>query len=325
MALCLLGTATYSFIHFDSFESWRIDTSLYENWQIAELLTIASVVLLIGMMLAARHIFVQKMSHTNLEKAASVLADPATSQLQQEKMSALGSVAGGMAHEISNALQPAIGLGELVRDGLKQNGNKDHYDYMNIILGSAMHAQAIVESILNFTREKDIEFSEHDAFEVLSDSIEFAMSLLPSMIVLDISSQKEATDEPLTLECNKTSLMQIFVNILKNAEHAMGGQGEVHICVERCSMPDKPSQAALSISIQDWGAGMSEEVASKIFYPFFTTKDVSEGTGLGLATVQGLVLSHNGQISVSSELGYGTVFTLYFPVKLNKEDSHQGR
>jgi len=308
----------FALIKMNFFEAFYNQKRAHEDWQLYEILAICIAILSAGTALAVRHIFVLTALSRDLKEVHESAVDNAKTAVQNAKMAALGGLSGGMAHEISNALQPTLGLGELIQSGLEQDGKVDHLEYMRLILASTVHAQSIIENVLDFTREKSIDFVEYDALEVVSDTLGFGISMLQSMIIVEVSSPRLDDGEQLTLTCNKTSLMQVFVNILKNAAHAMDNQGDIRVSIEKAVMPEAPDQLALRISIQDSGAGMAPEVAQKVFEPFFTTKDISEGTGLGLSSVHGIIESHGGEISVTSTVGEGSDFVIYLPVTSSK-------
>ncbi|PCJ70388.1 MAG: hypothetical protein COA62_07265 [Rhodobiaceae bacterium] len=317
IALVILVVVSSYFIVHDVFERWIAYTQQYEQWELDEFFAIFVALLITGVVLACRHIFVLGELLRDLEAAHKHIALQASIQTQQEKLAALGELSGGMAHEMNNALQPVLGLGELVRDGLKESGNQNHFEYMELILGSAAHAHLIIDNVLNFTRDKNIEMTRHDAFEILLETLSFSKSIMPTMIVFNISSPDENEARGVFLECDKTSLIQIFVNITKNAADAMDGEGTIDISLTQGAMPHSPYTPAVCISISDTGCGMDERITKKIFDPFFTTKDMSEGTGLGLSSVLGLVKMHDGEISLRSTPGVGTTFTLHFPTIRN--------
>lgn len=301
-------------IHESFFEKWYHFTRNHEDWELDEVLPVLVAVFFAGTVMAIRYIFILGQMANDLEDANVSITEQAAVKSRQEKLSALGGLSSGLAHEVNNALQPVLGLGGFVRDGLRDAGNERHLEYMEIILDSAAHARNIIENVLAFTHEKSEDLVQYDAFGILEEAVTFSTKILPSTVVFDISGPPRQKDgKTLYIDASRTGLFQIFINILKNAADAMESKGTVKISFLRGKMLGSLNTPAAIVRIADTGCGMDEETALRIFDPFFTTKDISEGTGLGLSTVHGIMEQHKGGIEVESAPGKGTVFTLYFP------------
>jgi two-component system cell cycle sensor histidine kinase/response regulator CckA len=303
-------------VHVNFIDWWYAVTREHEDWQLDELLSIAIGVLIVGTVFALRYISMINRALSALDQANKAIASQTQERIQQAKLSALGALSSGMAHEINNALQPAIGLGQFILKDLQKNDNTKHSQYMQTILDSSKHAQEIIENVLEYSREKSIELTPYLASDVIAQTIHFCTNLLPSSLIfktLQLPHDKPDIWDICYISCDKTSLTQIMMNLLKNASRAMNDKGTITIISEYGPMPCTGEHAVI-LSVSDHGTGMDEDTQTKIFDPFFTTGDVSEGTGLGLAAVYGLMQLHHGAIDVASTPGKGTTFRLYFPV-----------
>lgn len=303
-------------IHFDVFELWYQFSRTHEGYQLDEALGIVMAVTLAGTFLALRHIYVLRHLMRELEEANKTLQHQEKVKGRLDKLAALGELSTGLAHEINNALQPAIGLGSFIKEGLRESGNMKHYAFMETILNSAQHAQHVIQNVLVYTQEKNTGLTHYDAATVLDQALHFAMDLMPTTIKFDLEGfkvHKHPSHNPLSIRVNKTSLCQIFLNLMKNATKAMDNAGTIHVAFDTGAMPDSKHTPAVVVQVTDSGHGMDEETVRKVFDPFFTTSDISEGTGLGLSVVYGLMHQQRGAITVSSIKGHGSTFTLYFP------------
>jgi two-component system NtrC family sensor kinase len=166
-----------------------------------------------------------------------------------------------------------------------------------------------VIGLRNFSRVEEKEYKPVD----LHISIDTTLNLLNSEFKNRIEVKKDYGQLP-AVTCNQTQINQVFMNILSNAAQAIEGPGTVWISTRLHASPDNDI-AAVSVSIQDTGPGVTPEVLQKIFDPFFTTKGVGKGTGLGLAISYGIISAHGGDIKVSSKIGTGTEFVITLPLK----------
>lgn len=241
---------------------------------------------------------------------------------ERQRMESLGALAGGLAHEINNALQPVLGLSEALRDRFHDKDEKLTH-YMNTIYNNTMHARNIVRDVLTFARKEPKKKELLPMADTLKESVDFADEFLPSSIKVDTSGI-DPGETPFLVMIDKTGLIQIIANLLTNASHAMNEKGTVKIGMRRAYL-DREIAAPLglaegdyaTISIVDHGCGMSKETMSHLFEPFFTTKPLGVGTGLGLAAVYGIIREWGGKITVNSYPGEGTEFDLYIPVAGN--------
>ena len=243
---------------------------------------------------------------------------------EREKLAALGHLAGGVAHEINNLLQPALVLPGLVRDRL-QPGDEESRADLECVLDGVRKVREIVRNILLFARREEPVLAKLDLIDELCAALSFVRGLMPPSVTV-----REKGLDPYRgcrVAVNKTQLIQVLTNLLVNAAQATRGTGTVTVSAERI----EPSAAAadrmsiafgrpyLSVAVADTGSGMDEATQARIFEPFFTTKPVGQGTGLGLSVVHGIMRSWNGAITVDSALGVGSTFTLYLPIASNDE------
>ncbi len=223
--------------------------------------------------------------------------------VQQEKMAAIGLLAGGIAHEINNPLGGILAFAQLLMRDAK--GNELLMTDLKEIEGAAIRCKKIVSDLLDFSRvSKERENCLVDVNMLLGKVFPFLKGDLQSLNVdLDFRPAKHLPQ----VKANPDRLQQVFLNILTNASHAMvkGGRLSVTTSVDACKR--------IMIRISDTGVGIAPEDLPHIFEPFFTTKAPSKGTGLGLSIAYRIVREHGGNIEAASELGKGSVFTITLP------------
>jgi two-component system, cell cycle sensor histidine kinase and response regulator CckA len=235
--------------------------------------------------------------------------------LHSQKMEAIGTLAGGVAHEFNNVLTAVIGAADMLRMAL---GKQSSYAYLTeIILKSSDRAARLTQSLLSFCR-KDIATPRHlDINELIVNN----GKLLSKLIGEDILIFKELSKAPCIVFADPGQIEQIIMNIVLNAKDAMpnGGRLEISTKVVRGrEIPEETPDAVreadyVLMSFKDTGCGILPEIRAKIFEPFFTTKEVGKGTGLGLSIVYGIVLQNNGFIDIRSKIGKGTEFRIFLP------------
>jgi PAS domain S-box-containing protein len=241
---------------------------------------------------------------------------------ETEKMAALGQLAGGVAHEINNLLQPVITLSEMACDDLAGKLDAatiaDMREGLAIVTSCGRDAREIVRKILRYARKEVPTLEPTPVAAALGNSIALVRDLLSPGVSL-VTQIREGTDG--VARMNGAEMTQIVTNLAVNADHAMKGQGKLTISLERGPStaldgfpPDLPAGDYFAICAADTGCGMDAATKARIFDPFFTTKPLGQGTGLGLSMVHGIVKSWNGAIAVASEVGKGTEFRLYIPV-----------
>ena len=236
---------------------------------------------------------------------------------QAHKMEAIGTLAGGIAHDFNNILAAIIGNAELALDDVPAASGVHHN--LEQIFHASQRAKDLVKQILAFSRRDNQEAVLVEAGPLVSETMKLLRSSIPATI--DIRLHVEPGQDMIMADAGR--LQQILMNLCSNAAHSMrekGGVLEVALREHQvgddgsASLPDLPAGSYLMITVSDTGHGMTESVIERIFDPFFTTKKPGEGTGMGLAVVHGIVKSLNGAVTVESQPGNGSTFTVYLPI-----------
>ena len=242
---------------------------------------------------------------------------------QAQKMEAIGQLAGGVAHDFNNILSAIIGYGHLSLMKLRDDDPVRHF--IDQILQSSDRAAALTQSLLAFSRKQPLKKELNDLNAVIKNFEKFLHRLLREDIEMKI---RYSDDQPVVM-ADRGQVEQVIMNLVSNARDAMPNNGKLTIDTRVTNMDEafirlngygKLGEYAV-MSVSDTGVGMNKETQKKIFEPFFTTKEVGKGTGLGLATVYGIVKAHDGFINVYSEPGKGTTFHVYFPLARTTECS----
>jgi two-component system cell cycle sensor histidine kinase/response regulator CckA len=236
---------------------------------------------------------------------------------QAQKLQAIGTLAGGIAHDFNNILAAILGNAQLLNMQLPP-GHEGQAKVSQIVLASN-RAKDLVQQILMFSRQREQERRVIQMATIVTEATRLIEVTLPPAVRLEIGAPR---DLPPVL-ADPTQIHQVVVNLCTNAVHAMrqgGGTLQVGVAVAAlpeeatASQPTLPPGRYVCLRVADTGHGMDAATLQRIYEPFFTTKGVGDGTGLGLAVVHGIVESHHGAITVSSHAGQGTTFRLYFPV-----------
>ena len=235
---------------------------------------------------------------------------------QAQKMEAIGTLAGGIAHDFNNILAAMFGYAYLLQQDT--DGQAAAQENIGEILKAANRAKDLVQQILTFSRQREQKPQVMKLDTVVKDAIKFLRASLPAQIKIEMNLSPDAPD----VLADPTQIYQVAINLATNALHAMEGKpGRLTVHLEPCvpdeqlirSHPELRPIAYARLTVADTGHGMDAKTMERIFEPFFTTKPVGKGTGLGLAVVHGIIQSHEGVITVESEVGRGTTFALYFP------------
>jgi two-component system NtrC family sensor kinase len=268
-----------------------------------------------------------------LESTNKELMDAQTRLVHSSKLTSMGQLVAGVAHELNNPISfiysnmahlrdysnKLIELAEAVDKHPEQVAtlkSKLDIDYIKTDLpklissceDGARRVRDIVLGLRNFSRLEEAKLKEMD----VNESIDSTLNLLAGEIKNRIQVHKYYGDLP-KVSCYATQINQVFMNILSNAVQAIEGAGNIWISTKKVTIAGKDS---ISISIQDSGKGAPSDVLNKIFDPFFSTKGVGQGTGLGLSISYGIMQTHGGDIQVKSQVGIGTEFVLLLPVKM---------
>lgn len=247
--------------------------------------------------------------------------------LQGQKLQAIGTLAGGIAHDFNNLLYAIIGYVEMAREDVI----KDTLVHKNLgkVLDACKRGQDLISRILGFSRRQ-----HHDFKPIyIKDTVEGVLGLLKPTIPASVVIQFDPTHDKSIILGNQTQLHQIMVNLINNAVDAMDGEGTVTIKLSRIPVTDKilkqfPNiikEPYCKIEVIDTGHGMDQTTMARIFEPFYTTKEVGKGTGLGLATVHSIIKEHQGEILVESRLGHGTKFILLLPEHNELKENGNGK
>ena len=235
--------------------------------------------------------------------------------LHAQKMQAVGTLAGGIAHEFNNMLGVIMGYADLLQVRFAKN-TKD-YDYLDHILKASSRSKKLVKELLSFSRKNNKSLQLVDFASQLNEEIEHISSSLEGAVEIKLNVNKDT----LQIMIDSNELHEILTNLINNASESMHNNGIVEIDVSKVvKSKSDHSQLAINdgsyarVTIKDYGHGVSETDLHRVFEPFFTTKDVGEGTGMGLAVVYSLVNSYGGTVTIDSEKGVGTSVNLYFPI-----------
>ena len=242
------------------------------------------------------------------------LQNAQSSMIQAGKLAALGEVSSGLAHELNNPLTIVAGYIELIRGALQPGGTSsldfaELEDYLQKVERNVNRMKLIIRHIMEFAREsKPVKLPM-----LLNEVIEKSFILINEQLRLKKIDIQMDLCPALVAQIDELRMEQVFINLLSNARDAiLEAHGEAGGSIQIRSRAFSGSE--LEIEISDNGIGMTEEIKSKIFNPFFTTKEVGKGTGLGLSISHGIVQDHGGSISCVSEKGKGTTFRIRLPL-----------
>jgi len=235
--------------------------------------------------------------------------------MHSQKMEIVGEMAGGIAHDFNNLLEGILGYTSFVMRHMDKQNRM--YSYLQIIHQSAQKAADLSERLLTFSKEHETEFTPVNVNALLKSVVKLLERSIDKRISIELQLSKKLK----AVLGASGQLEQAFLNVCLNARDAMPQGGKLMISSDnvkldesypRMSLKMKPGEY-IKVSVADTGIGMDREVMERIFEPFFTTKRRSEGTGLGLSMVYGIVDRHGGFINVYSEPGQGTIFNIYLP------------
>ena len=239
---------------------------------------------------------------------------------QSQKMEAMGTLAGGIAHDFNNILSVIFGYSNLLQ--LDLAGKNEPLEKVGEILKAGQRAKDLVQQILTFSRQREQERQVIHLNPIIKEVTKLLRSSMPTNIQIETSL---AADAPAVL-ADATQIYQVVMNLGTNALHAMEGlpTGRLTVTLD-AFQPDEafinknPELRTIKyarLTIADTGCGMDAKTLARIYDPFFTTKPIGKGTGLGLAVAHGIVEAHDGVITVESQPGQGTTFCLYFPEQI---------
>lgn len=240
------------------------------------------------------------------------------SQLAQaQKMEAIGTLAGGIAHEFNNMLSIVIGNTELALDDIPDWSPVAHC--IQEILAASLRAKDVVRKLLSVARKSPTSRKPIQIRPIIKESLDLMRKTIPATI--DIRQNISCSAEIILGDA--TEISQVVINLCNNSFHAIGEQkGVLEVDLETIQLDSKPairyenlnSGNYAKLTVRDSGHGIKPELIDRIFDPYFTTKDVDEGLGMGLAVVHSIVKKHDGAIKISSEIGKGTTVEVLFPL-----------
>ena len=256
---------------------------------------------------SARNLKVRKEAEAALAQTEELLR-------QAQKMEAIGQLAGGIAHDFNNLMTPIVGFSDLILDTL--DGDEELRERIELIASAADRAASLTRQLLAFSRRQIIQPVVLDLNEVLRE----AHALLDKVLGTDLELVLRLGDDACRVEADRSQLDRVILNLAMNARDAMPNGGTLtletgKVCLDQAGADTLvvPPGRYTTLTIRDTGAGMADEVRSRAFEPFFTTKENGESSGLGLATVYGIVKQSGGEIHVESTPGAGSTFTVYLP------------
>ena len=248
---------------------------------------------------------------------------------QSQKMEAIGTLTGGIAHDFNNLLQAINGYADILL--LKTTQNDPAYLNLRAIKGAGERAAALVKQLMMFSRKANIEPRPTELNHIIEQAEKILGRTIPKMIDIELRLE----DQIWTISADPVQLEQIILNLSTNAADAMPDGGRLLIETENIILDEEYARNHLGatpgryvlLSVSDTGQGMDKDTIQKIFDPFFTTKEIGKGTGLGLASVYGIVKSHGGYTTCYSEVGQGTTFKVYLPAVEQEymHDAPEGR
>lgn len=235
--------------------------------------------------------------------------------LQSHKMEAIGTLAGGIAHDFNNILTSILGFTELALDDAEKQTMIE--DNLQEVYTAAKRAKELVTQILAFARQSEEKLQPVQVDIIAKEVLQFIRSSIPTTIAIDSDIDSDSR-----IIANQTEVHQILMNLCTNAAHAMEKHGgtlfmslkDVNSKEISTTITDLKPGSYLELRVSDTGRGIPPNIIGSIFEPYFTTKGPGEGTGMGLAMIQGIVDSYNGKIIVESSHDQGSTFTVYLPV-----------
>lgn len=245
--------------------------------------------------------------------------------LQSQKLEAVGTLAGGIAHDFNNILSAIVGYTDLslfseeLSEPLRRN--------LEQVKKASQRARDLVHQILSFSRLEESQESTIDIVPIIKEALKLLRASIPAFITIE----RDVVEGLGLIKADPSRIHQVLMNLCTNAAHAMQDKGgvlrveldRVETSREDADLGHLAGATCLRLSVADTGNGISPEDLARIFDPYYTTKQKGEGTGLGLAMVQGIVRGAGGVVTVSSEVGQGSLFEVYFPLIARCEENAQ--
>ena len=252
-----------------------------------------------------------------VEERTKALASSENQLQQVMKLQAIGTLAGGIAHDFNNILFPIVGYTELTMDDVPE----DSQARKNLaeVLKAANRAKELIQQILTFSRQNGQERKPLKVQTLIKEALKMLRATIPSSIEIQCFVEEDCGH----VKGDPTQIHQVIMNLCTNAYHALqetGGKLEVSLNEINLSYEQSLQRVGMKagrhlvLIVKDNGQGMPPEVLERIFEPYYTTKEQGKGTGLGLSVIHGIIKNHGGDISVHSQPGIGSTFSVYLPV-----------
>jgi len=243
--------------------------------------------------------------------------------LRAQRLESIGTLAGGIAHDLNNVLTPIMMAIQLLE---AQVTDERSLRLLPILKNNTKRGAALVKQVLSFARGIEGERTVLQVRHLISEIKQIAKQTFPK----SIEFYTDIPQDLWTVSGDATQLHQVLMNLCVNARDAMPVGGTISICAENLIVDQNYARmnieakvgAYIVLTVSDTGTGMPKDILDRIFEPFFTTKEIGKGTGLGLSTVLGIVKSHGGFIKVTSDVGRGTQFKVYLPAVVATETQH---
>ena len=235
---------------------------------------------------------------------------------QSHKMEAIGTLAGGIAHDFNNMLGIILGNTQLAIDDVPEwNSARLNLEEIEI---ASLRAKDVVRQLLSFARKTDQRRKPVKINPIVTDVLKLIRSSIPTSIVIRSNIPKESQ----IIFADPTQINQVMLNLCTNADQAMEEDGGIlEISLDSMTLDESTAQSYklspgryVKLTVNDTGHGIDPKFKDRIFDPYFTTRDFGKGSGMGLAMVHGIVINHDGAITVESEIGKGTTFNIFFPI-----------
>ncbi len=246
---------------------------------------------------------------------------------QSQKMESIGLLAGGIAHDFNNILSGILGYASLIKTGIDENHK--YFKYVDSMEKSALRAAELTSQLLAFARGGKYVTKLFGINEVVTET----MTILARTFSKSIDIEMFLEENLPMIEGDPSQMQQVTLNLCVNARDAIKGSGKIIIETNKVVLEEGEASTKselkpgtyVTVSVTDTGIGMDKETLQRIYEPFFTTKEVGKGTGLGLAMVYGVVKNHEGLINVYSEVGEGTTFMIYLPAITDSENNSNAK
>lgn len=266
----------------------------------------------IALLRTAAEIFVNAIARERAEHEREALQARLN---QSQRLEAIGTLAGGIAHEFNNIVGAILGYGEMALAVLLKDSRARRY--VQQIMKAGERAHDVTEQILAFGRHSERQYHALRVEPVLAEAVDLLRASFPA--TLSVETHLAAADA--AMMGDPTELQQVVVNLGKNASQAMNDRGVLKIELDTIESNEAmelsdgtlPPGRYVRLAVKDTGSGMDRATMERMFEPFFTTKPAGQGTGLGLSTIHGIITAHGGAVDVRSQVGEGTTFTIYFP------------